>query len=374
MRKRYQQGSVKKSKDGRYWIAQWREDGSDGVRHQRNRVLGKVSVMTKSKAKEKLADIVKPINEAAVKFASKDITVKDFVERFYFPFYRRKWKRVTDESRTDSITRHIIGAFGDRVLASLNRSEMQQFLDDRKHMAFSMVDHLRWDLKQILDLAVAEGVIPSNPVYVQPGTMLLFVPRNCKMPERRVMTLDQVRLAFSALDLRERLIVKFGVLAGMRCSEIFGLRRGRVNDDHVEVLERVSRRDIDTPKTEKSVRKVALSSAVVEDLKLWLESTPGGPNDWVFPSENPKMPMGADNMMARYIRPKLKAEEVRLGWVDYRVMRRTHSSLMNDQGVDPKVIADQQGHTVDVNLNVYTQTSMESRREAVETLASALVN
>ena len=86
------------------------------------------------------------------------------------------------------------------------------------------------------------------------------------------------------------------------------------------------------------------------------------------------MPIGADNMMARYIRPKLKAENVGLGWVDYRVMRRTHSSLMNAQGVDPKVIADQQGHTVDVNLNVYTQTSMESRREAVETLASAFVN
>ena len=42
--------------------------------------------------------------------------------------------------------------------------------------------------------------------------------------------------------------------------------------------------------------------------------------------------------------------------------------------VDPKVIADQQGHTVDVNLNVYAQTPMESRREAVETLASAFVN
>jgi hypothetical protein len=86
------------------------------------------------------------------------------------------------------------------------------------------------------------------------------------------------------------------------------------------------------------------------------------------------MPMGADTMMARYIRPRLKAKGIELGWVDYRVMRPTHSSLMNDQGIDPKVIADQQGHTVDVNLNVYAQTSMESRREAVETLASAFVN
>jgi hypothetical protein len=38
---------------------------------------------------------------------------------------------------------------------------------------------------------------------------------------------------------------------------------------------------------------------------------------------------------------------------------------MNEQGIDPKLVADQQGHTVDVNLNVYTRTSIESRLEAV---------
>ena len=75
-------------------------------------------------------------------------------------------------------------------------------------------------------------------------------------------------MALQVLELRERLVFKLGVLAGMRCSEIFGLRRGRVKHDHVEVMAGVSRRDIDTPKTEKSVRKVALSNAVKEDLKL----------------------------------------------------------------------------------------------------------
>ncbi len=75
-------------------------------------------------------------------------------------------------------------------------------------------------------------------------------------------------------------------------------------------------RDIDSPKTEKSRREVALSSIVEEDLKAWLESTPGRPGDWVFPSENPKMPMGADNMIARYIRPKLKPKDSALaGWI-----------------------------------------------------------
>jgi hypothetical protein len=76
--------------------------------------------------------------------------------------------------------------------------------------------------------------------------------------------------------------------------------------------------------------------------------------------------------MARHIRPRL--EEVGLRWVDYRVMRRTHSSLANAKGIDPKLIADQQGHGVDVNLNVYTQTSLANRLEAVEEIAAAFVN
>ena len=47
---------------------------------------------------------------------------------------------------------------------------------------------------------------------------------------------------------------------------------------------------------------------------------------------------------------------------------------MNEKGVSPKLIADQQGHGVDVNLNVYTQSSVESRIEALQTLESALIN
>ena len=110
------------------------------------------------------------------------------------PHVLRKWKRLTAESRTGSIRRHVLGTFGSRTVASLTRDEMQQFLDDRKHMAFSMVDHLRWDLKQILDLAVAEDVIPRNPVYLS-NLMLLFVPRECPQPKRPMMNEKEVKQA-----------------------------------------------------------------------------------------------------------------------------------------------------------------------------------
>jgi integrase len=70
------------------------------------------------------------------------------------------------------------------------------------------------------------------------------------------------------------------------------------------------------------------------------------------------MPIGADNLMKRNIRPLLKT--IGLGWVSYRVMRRTHSSLMKERGVDPKIVADQQGHTVDVNLTRIQDSRIEN--------------
>jgi hypothetical protein len=46
---------------------------------------------------------------------------------------------------------------------------------------------------------------------------------------------------------------------------------------------------------------------------------------------------------------------------------------MKEIEIDPKLVADQQGHAVDVNQNECTQTSVASRLQAVETL-SAFVN
>ena len=56
-----------------------------------------------------------------------------------------------------------------------------------------------------------------------------------------------------------------------------------------------------------------------------------------------------------------------------QVMRRTHSSLMKELKVDPKIVADQLGHTADVNRNVYTQTAVEIRQTALKQLEKRLL-
>jgi integrase len=362
MRKRYQNGRVVQSSDGRHWIGKWKEEG-----HDRSKVLGKVGKLSKSKAREAMARIVQPINERTPGTILANITVKTFVESTYFPFFERKWKRSTAMVNRDRVSHHIVGEFGGRELRTVSREELQQFLERKAALSFSTTAHLRWDLKQIFDLAEADGIVRVNPATV------LFTPRECARPTHRSLSIKEVQDVLTLLPLRERLIAKLAIMAGMRPGEILALTRGSVDGRGAAIRARIYRGEIDTPKTAKSVRVAALSSTVREDLTAWLERDPNGDTtEWLFPSENPEKPLSRDNAIRRYIQPKLAPAGY--GWVNFHVMRRTHSSLMRELGVDPKIVADQQGHTLDVNLNVYTESSIESRIAAVETLGSALVN
>jgi integrase len=323
--------------------------------------------MTKAEAQNALAEILRPIN-ATKNPISERTQFGDFAKNIVLPFCRRKWKKSTCGTTEDRIRFHLIETWNDRQIGSFTRDELQNFLDTKAvKLSFSTVDHLRWDLHQIFQFAIAERVIPSNPAE------LLFTPCEAKRAQTRPMTKEEVNKLFSVLDLRERLIAKFALIAGMRPGEVFALTRGAVSEYHVEISQRVYRGIIDTPKTAKSVRKAAFSEGLLTDLSAWMNYMPNtGSSGWLFPSENLTSPLSRDNLWRRCSRPKLKS--IGLDWVNFQVLRRTHSTLMRELNVDPKLVADQQGHAVDVNLNVYAQTPVALKKQAVDGLESALIN
>lgn len=359
MRRRHQKGSV--FKRGKAWVIQWWQDG-----HRLKRTLGLISKMTKSEAQAALAEILAPLNSRDVP-PSKSWLVADFTKQVYLPFYGRKWKHSTAMSNLDRLKNHVISEFGHLTLGQLNREMLQDYLDRKAEagLSFSVVDHLRWDLKQILDMAVNEGFLLRNPAQ------LLFTPRECPRPQIRIMTIEEVRKLFGVLDTRERLIARLAILAGMRPGEIFALTWKRLEAEYADIRQRVYRGEIDSPKTSHSVRWAALSDGLIASVQEWRNlAIDSSPDAWVFPSEKLTTPIRKDNCWRRGFAPKLKA--VGLGWVNFIVMRRTHSCLLKELDVDPKVRAEQMGHTVDVNENVYTRTSLERRREAVNRLETAL--
>jgi integrase len=355
--KRYQTGGIKKQR-GR-WIGMWWVDG-----RRKSRVLGFVNKMSKSAAREAVSGIV--AEESAKHENNKTWQFGEFVKHVYFPFYSRKWKDSTRENNVNRVSVHLVAAFDDRELSGFRRDELQDVLDRKVKdgLSFSVIDHLRWDMKQVFDMAVAEGHIERNPA------LLLFTPKEAKKPVRRVMTMREVQMCFGALDQRERLIAKLAVIAGMRPGEIFALTWGRLTATYADIRQRVYRRKIDTPKTDNSMRKAALSEGLLAEIENWRMMAVETRDDaWVFPSER-MTPLSKDNCWRRSMHPALA--KLGLELANFLVMRRTHATLMKALGVDGKLVADQLGHTLDVNQNVYTQSPVESRLAMVNQLEKSL--
>jgi hypothetical protein len=148
--RRYSKGGVVQQR-GR-WKGLWYENGI-----KKSRILGFCREMTKGQARDTVAAIVARLNpEGTPLFGA-------FVEGPYFEFFSRKWKASSAETTKQRIRTHLVEAFSERDLASFKRDELQDLLDVKgSRPSFSVVDHLRWDLRQIFDMAIAEGHIRSN--------------------------------------------------------------------------------------------------------------------------------------------------------------------------------------------------------------------
>jgi hypothetical protein len=138
--------------------------------------------------------------------------------------------------------------------------------------------------------------------------------------------------------------------------------------DCADIRQRVYRGDIDSPKSNRSVRYAALSDGLLASIDEWRDvSLDTGSDAWVFASAKLTTPLAKDNCWRRHFLSKLKP--IGLSWANFQVI---YSSLLKELDVDPQVRAEQMGHTIDVNQNVYTITSLKRRKEAVNALERAV--
>jgi integrase len=366
-RRRFQKGSVRPRKHGRrkVWVAQWWDNGC-----KRSKVLGPCSEISKGHAEVMMAQILEPVNDSAGHPSTPAFTFKQYVESVFLPTLRKKWKESTRTTSEADILRYLVPAFKNQVLDSITREQMQAFLDQKApSLSQSVVGHLRWHLNAIFKMAQSDGAVSINPAAA------LYIPACKQSEDKRAMTKDEVRLAISILNLRERLVLRLGVFEGMRPGEIFAVRIGKLGTSSVEVDERVYGSKLDSPKGRKgrrTARTVGLSPGTAADLVLWRAFIGDQPDEaFLFASENPESPIRPNNLWKREIRPRL--QKVGLGWVNFQVLRRTNASLSRKSKVDDKVSADQRGHGLGVSLGVYAISDLEQKIEAVTRLESDVI-
>src|SRR4051794_21482144 len=158
---------------------------------------------------------------------------------------------------------------------------MQGLLDAKARvLSRSVVDRLRVRLRSMFEVALAEGVVDRNPAVV------LYTPRKCQPPkEKRVLTSEQFRRLLSSLELREQVIARLATMEGMRPGEILALKIKDIDlaRCRISVQRRVYRGNIDTPKTHRSIRDIAVSCGTVQLLgELLADSGQASNERWLF--------------------------------------------------------------------------------------------
>jgi integrase len=310
-----------------------------------------------------------PVNEGVGFRQTLPSNFREYVQRVFIPQRRENWKEDSTEKTTlERYKNYLFPAFERFELRDLTRDKLQQFLKERatSGLSKSVVDHLRWDLNAIFKMAAEDALVKGNPA----GS--LVTPKEAKRHQKRNMTKEQYNLGLSVLDVRERLIYRLAGLVGMRPSEIFALRWARIKCSIAEIVERVYRGSRGDPKTDRSRREAAIPPELAADIDTWRTLCVDVSDDaLVFPSERGTF-LSRDNFLRRNIKAKLAP--VGLRWVNFQVLRRTQASLSQDLKVDPKVAADQRGHTLGVAMGTYITTNNQSRLEAVTTLETELRN
>lgn len=360
--KRFQRGSVIRRQHGNHenWLGYWYENGQ-----RRCKVLGRCSRMTESEAHAALAAILAPIN-AGLK-PGPVWTFGEYVKKVFLPLQARYWKDSTAMTSDQAIRRHLLPEFGDRLLRSMDRAELQAFLDRKStEHAASTVKHLRWYLNGIFRLAMADGAIDKNPAEV-----LRVADRLCKKGWTvQALTADQVVQLLAVLPTRERLICRLGIFEGLRVGEIFALQWRDVQGRRLTVARRIYQGRVNTPKSGKP-RQSALSegsAALIEQWRAACEFT--DQEDFLFASLNRRSPLRPENVWKNFVRSHLVA--LGLEWLTYHQLRHTNGTLMQAAGADAKVSADQRGHQIGVSLSVYTHSSLESKAGAVDLLEKSI--
>jgi integrase len=296
--------------------------------------------------------------------------VRRFVEQVYIPqkYENGDWRRATGQEAEYLFRRSILSEIGELRCRDLKAEHLRAVL--RKlagtGLSYESVSKVRFAMGDMVKRMVAEEYLTSN---IAAG---LKTPKTARRSDRsrlRRVTLTEYLQAWNVLDERERLACDLVTFCGLRESEAYGLKNGDLfQQGAIRVQRSWYKGDINPTKTDE-IREVGVGAEIFERLIAWITTLPDGNDEgWVFPSEQIVTPLLPDNVLRRCIHPRL--EPLGLDWVNFAVLRRSHSTLHEDRGTNPKIIADQQGHGLGVHLDRYVASSVARKREAVTALWS----
>ena len=372
-------GLVRKRADGRW-------EGRIVVGHKED---GKP--IYRSVFAEKQGDLMPKLHELKDQYAGVEltedssITLGEWLGRWLEEYKKPTLRPSTFAGYSKDIANHILPYLGAKRLTQLKTADIQKHYNrllesgrmkdngKGKGLSNATVRGIHMVLREALDSAVREGLIPKNPAD---GTS----PPKIYRSEKQVLTKDQLETFMKLIEGDEEWYDFFytEIITGMRQGEICGLRWE--DFDREKRTLRVARSVdfvnkelvIGETKTEDGKRTIYLPDS------LWRiladrHNQKASFSEWIFPNLlQPELPL---NPSRAYRQLKKLLESGGLPSIRFHDLRHTFTSHAANSGIAPKTLSEIVGHTkASFTLDHYAHVTSDMQKNAANIVTNYITD
>lgn len=374
-------------KDGSYDY-RWRT--SDGKRRS---IYAKTLDELREKREELMHD-----KTYGIRTDGKNVTINDMFE--LWKQVKRGLKDNTYQNYIYMYMQFVEPEIGQLKVKNIKRSDIRRFYNmmaDERGLKMSTIDNIHTVLHQVLDLAVEDYYIRSNPS--DNALKELKQVRNSDADKRKALTIDEQKIFMDFLSKNKRYehwkpIFEVMLGTGLRVGEVTGLRwedidleEWTISVNHTLVYYNHAENGcyfgINTPKTKAGQRIIPMLDNVREafiqerefqkEAGISCKADIDGYTDFIFINRFGNVQhQGTLNRALRRImrdcnqeiieKAKNKKDIVLLPKFSCHVLRHTFATRLNEAGLNMKVIQDVLGHAdIGTTMNIYTDVTKEMR-------------
>ena len=172
------------------------------------------------------------------------VTFGWFVRNRFFPLKEAHWKEETAKVKKLLIQQDLIEEFEDVPLENFDKFTLQVHLNKlAKTRSKDRVLQMRAYMRDIFAEAADQDFLAKDPARK------VKVPTQLRDTDKTTLTWDQLRMALSELNVRDRLLLELDMTNALRPSELFGLKWKMLQPGgfHHEASRRLSIRAISVP-------------------------------------------------------------------------------------------------------------------------------
>lgn len=363
------EGSIRLRKDGRYEV---RVSGIDFE-------TGKpVRISRYAKTEEEAIHLLHKLSFSVGKdnrIHSQSITLGDWLDFCMEVYMKNTLKQSTRMSYETYAKRHFKPALGQLRLIDITPQLLQKFYNykmETENLSPKTINNLNLYLHKVLEQAVKEGIILSNPASA------LNLPHS-RRPDIEILTRDeQAMLVRASYNDRYGVFIRLVLVTGLRLGELLGLMWEDIDFRksmlHIRrTLNRLQIPDlpddnkgpktqivIQEPKSANSVRSIPLLPAVIQDILRW-KAVQASDRSAAGAAYN-ETGLIVTNPLGGYVEPRTFADyyhrmlnKAGLRHFTFHALRHTFASRAMEQGMDEKTLSILLGHySVAFTMDTYT--------------------